>query len=182
MISQNTSADNSTQVVIQSELNSDKKVPVYRKYLWVFFLLFPFAMQKVDLTNLGGKSPYVLPITAQLEFESKAIKLEVARTPQAIGRGLTYRDNLDSDRGMLYKVSNTYFTGKGMKFPTTLVFLSNDKVVDTQNVEPCSDGENKCLEYRTNVAYDEVLETNKGVSAKLGINVGSKVKIEYLPY
>jgi uncharacterized protein len=155
----------------------------YRPYLWVFFLAFPFMMNGLKSGDLDGKAPYILPITAQLNFNGRAIKLEVARTKKALSHGLTYRDTLDNDRGILYKVkSSTYFTGRGMKFPTALVFLRAGKVVDIQQVQPCEDREAKCLEYRTNVSNDEVIEIKSAVPRALGITVGSTVNIDYLSY
>lgn len=155
----------------------------YKKYLWVFFLVFPFMMNGLKSGDFGGKAPYILPVTAQLNFNARAIKLEVARTDRALSHGLTYRDTLDNDRGMLYKVkSSTYFTGRGMKFPTALLFLRAGKVVDIQQVQPCEDREPKCLEYRTNIINDEVIEVKAGVPNKLGITVGSTLNITYLPY
>jgi uncharacterized protein len=155
----------------------------YRPYLWVFFLAFPFMMNGLKSGDLDGKAPYILPVTAQLNFNGRAIKLEVARTKKALSHGLTYRDTLENDRGMLYKVtSDIYFTGRGMKFPTALVFLRAGKVVDIQQVQPCEDRETKCLEHRTNILNDEVIEVKADITNKLGITVGSTLNITYLPY
>jgi uncharacterized protein len=149
--------------------------------MWIFFLLFPL-MARAFLAETNGKIAYVLPVTAQLDFNGKAIKLEVARTKTALSHGLTYRDDIDNDRGMLYQIDTpTIFNGKGMKFPTALVFIQNGKVVDIQRVQPCGEQEQKCLEYRTNLAYNEVLEVKQNMPATLGINVGSTLNINYIP-
>jgi uncharacterized protein len=161
-----------------SNKNND---PKYKKYLWVFFLAFPF-MAKAFIAENNSKVAYILPVTAQLDFNGKAIKLEVARTKVSLSRGLTYRDDIDNDRGMLYQIDTpTIFNGKGMKFPTALVFIQNAKVVDIQRVQPCGEQEQKCLENRTNVAYNEVLEVKQNIPAMLGMTVGATLNINYTP-
>ena len=153
----------------------------YTRYTWIFFLLFPF-MAKAFLSDSNQKVAYILPITAQLNFNGKAIKLEVARTKTALRRGLTYREDIDRDRGMLYQIDTpTVFTGKGMKFPTALVFIQNGKIVDIQRVQPCGQEEKKCLENRTNVAYNEVLEVKQDIPTTLGMTVGATININYTP-
>jgi uncharacterized protein len=153
----------------------------YTRYTWIFFLLFPF-MAKAFLTGSNQKVAYILPVTAQLNFNGKAIKLEVARTKTALSRGLTYREDIDHDRGMLYQIDTpTVFSGRGMKFPTVLVFLNNSKIVDIQRVQPCGEEEKKCLENRINIAYNEVLEVKQDIPTVLGMTVGSILNINYTP-
>jgi uncharacterized protein len=152
-----------------------------RRYAWIFFLVFPF-MARAFIAENNEKVAYVLPVTAQLNFNDKAIKLEVARSKTALARGLTYREDIDRDRGMLYQIDTpTTFSGKGMKFPTALVFIQNSKIVDIQRVRPCGQEEKKCLENRTNVAYNEVLEVKQNIPATLGMTVGTTVNINYTP-
>lgn len=139
-------------------------------------------MAKAFLADSNQKVAYILPVTAQLNFNGKAIKLEVARTKAALSRGLTYREDIDRDRGMLYQVDTpTVFNGKGMRFSTELVFIDNGKIVDIQRVQPCGQEEKKCLESRTNVVYNEVLEVKQDIPATLGMTVGATVNINYTP-
>ena len=139
-------------------------------------------MAKAFLADSNQKVAYILPVTAQLNFNGKAIKLEVARTKTALSRGLTYREDIDRDRGMLYQIDTpTVFSGRGMKFPTALVFIDNGKIVDIQRVQPCGQEEKKCLENRTNVAYNEILEVKQDIPTVLGMTVGSALNINYTP-
>ena len=139
-------------------------------------------MAKAFLADSNQKVAYILPVTAQLNFNGKAIKLEVARTKTALSRGLTYREDIDRDRGMLYQIDTpTVFSGRGMKFPTALVFIDNGKIVDIQRVQPCGQEEKKCLENRTNVAYNEILEVKQDIPTVLGMTVGSVLNINYTP-
>jgi uncharacterized membrane protein (UPF0127 family) len=155
----------------------------YTRFIWVFYLAFPFVMQGFKPEDVrSNKAAYILPVTAQLNFNGKAIKLEVARSKFAVTHGLTYRNDIDNDRGMLYQLdAPTIFNGKGMKFPTALVFIQNGKVVDIQRVQPCGEQEQKCLEYRTNVAYNEVLEVKQNIPIMLGMTVGATLNINYIP-
>ena len=153
----------------------------YSRYMWIFFLLFPF-MARAFIAENNEKVAYILPVTAQLNFNNKSIKLEVARSKTALSRGLTYREDIDRDRGMLYQIDTpTTFNGKGMKFPTALVFLQNSKIVDIQRVQPCGEKETKCLESKTNVVYNEVLEVKQDIPTVLGMTVGADVNINYTP-
>jgi uncharacterized protein len=154
----------------------------YSKFLWVFFLAFPFIMQGFKPSELSAKAAHILPITAQLNFNNQAVQLEVARTDIARSHGLTYRESLPNDRGMLYQLSSlTYFTGRGMKFSTDLIFISAGKVVNIRQVQTCSEQETKCFEYQTHPTDDQVIELKAGIANKLGISVGNVLNVSYLP-
>jgi uncharacterized membrane protein (UPF0127 family) len=153
----------------------------YTRHMWIFVLAFPF-MAKAFISENNNKVAYILPITAQLDINGKAIKLEVARTKVALSRGLTYRDSIENDIGMLYQIDTpTTFSGKGMRFPTELVFIQNGKVVDIQRVQPCGDEEKKCLQNKANVPYNEVLEVKQNIPSMLGITIGTALNINYTP-
>jgi uncharacterized protein len=176
-------ADTDNQIDVQIATPTPEK-PQYLQYYWIFFIAFPFMMQGFKPEEISQNAPMFLPIEAQLVIGDKAIQLEVARTPTTIARGLTFReaDRMPNDRGIMYESNfdiNSSFTGKNNKFATDLLFLQGNRVVYTSQVQVCNDS--KCLEYRTNQAYDRVIEVKAGTASKVGITVGSVVEVKFIP-
>jgi uncharacterized membrane protein (UPF0127 family) len=157
----------------------------YRKFAWIIYLFLPLLMQPFRNPDkfVDKTAPLVLPVTGQLRVGNKAVQLEVANTPSAIERGLTHRVSMPRNRGLMYATNRdvilTTFSGKGNKFDTDLIYIKNETVVDLQRVVACS--QSKCLEYRTDKDFDRVIEVNAGVVNELGIDVGTKVKVDILP-
>ena len=155
----------------------------YSNYAWILFLAFPFMMQGFKSEEILSKNePIFLPIEAELDFHNQAIKLEVARTKNTLSKGLTYREQIQNDRGMLYQSNfnnDSYFTGKGNKMATELIFLHGSLITDIQGIYPCD--QDKCFQYTSREKYEEVIEVKAGVVNKLGLKIGSTVEIRYLP-
>ena len=172
----------SNNIIVRTTSNDNSKSG-YGRYIWMFFIAFPFVMQGFKIEEMSSqKEAIILPIEAQLSINNRAIQLEVARTKTAISRGLTYREKIPDNQGMLYQDNftiNSFFTGKGNKIVTELLFLDNNKIVDIQTVQPCN--EDKCLEYRSNQKYQQVVEIKAGISNLLDMKVDSRVDIKYLP-
>jgi uncharacterized protein len=176
-------ADTDQQIDVQIETPKPERLQ-YLQFYWIFFIAFPFMMQGFKPEEISQNAPIFLPIEAQLVIGDKAIQLEVARTPTTIARGLTFReaDRMPNDRGIMYESNfntNSSFTGKGNKFTTDLLFLQGNRIVYISQVQPCN--ESKCLEYRTNQAYDRVIEVKAGSASKVGITAGSVVEIKFIP-
>jgi uncharacterized membrane protein (UPF0127 family) len=173
-----TEVPQNTKVVVNTP---DKKELKYRKYLWLFFLIFPIAMKDFDPRTIGNDMAIELPIEGQMLVGNRAIQLEVASNSLTRSRGLNYRHDIPSNRGMLYRglPKETYFSGKNNKFNTELIFLLGNQVVDMREVTSCN--EDKCLQYRTNERYDAVVEVKSGVTKVLGIARGVQVTIDLIP-
>jgi uncharacterized membrane protein (UPF0127 family) len=173
-----TEVPQNTKVVVNTP---DKKELKYRKYLWLFFLIFPISMKDFDPRTIGNDVAIELPIEGQMLVGNKAIQLEIASNSLTRSRGFNYRHDISSNRGMLYRSlpKDTYFSGKHNKFNTELIFLSGNKVVDVREVASCN--EDKCLQYRTNERYDAVVEVKSRVTGVLGIAKGVKVTIDLIP-
>ena len=150
------------------------------------FLVFAFAplfLQGVDFSGMFDRSkntPKVLPVTAQAYIGDKAIKLEVAKTALTQETGLTHRNSIPIDRGMLYRTTISKplaFSGRAMEFATDLVFILGNKVVGTYtNIAACTD---KCINYKLDRKYDSVMEVNTGIVEKLRVVNGTRIEIAY---
>jgi uncharacterized protein len=152
---------------------------------FLFLAFAPIFLHDVDLSRLfksAKKAPNISPVTAQAIIEGKAIKLEVANNAATQASGLTYRNDIDIDRGMLYEVNVSQpliFTGEGMKFSTDLIFIMGDKVVGFySDVKPCSGKD--CIKYSFDPQYNRVLEVKTGIAQQLGVKNDTQVNISFL--
>ncbi len=126
-----------------------------------------------------------LPISAQFSVppHQTKIELEVASSPQQQEIGLMYRVSLADNRGMLFQFPYPIATSFWMKhtlIPLDIVFMRQGKVVKSfAAVPPCK--ADPCPTYGPNALFDQVIELRSGRAAELGLQSGSKVKIEPLP-
>jgi uncharacterized membrane protein (UPF0127 family) len=104
----------------------------------------------------------------------------VADSPEEITQGLSSRESLAKDRGMLFlfpQPGNYPFWMKEMKFNLDFVFIKDQTVVDlVENVPFPQPGESP----QTVIAkeeFDKVLEVNQGKVEEIGIKVGSQVEM-----
>lgn len=111
------------------------------------------------------------------------IRAEVARTVQERAQGLSGRDSLPRDAGMLFVLDEERQPGlwmKDMRFPLDFIWISRDRrVVDlTENVpDPETAGETVSgISPDTPALY--VLEVNAGVVQEYGVQVGGAVSFE----
>ncbi|MEG4322691.1 MULTISPECIES: DUF192 domain-containing protein [unclassified Microcoleus] len=127
-------------------------------------------------------SSQILPISAQTQIGNKLIKLEVAKTTKEQATGLMNRTFLANDRGMLFEfkpAQKLNFWMKNCKIPLDMIFVRNEIVTTiTANAPPCVT--NPCPNYAPNTTVDRVIELQGGQSAKLGIRIGDRIKIEFL--
>lgn len=132
----------------------------------------------------GSSSPEApAPGTALLRIGDLTVEAEVPQTPEAFKRGLSGRERMDEDRGMLfvYTSEGPYsFWMKDMLFPLDLVWISADlRVVDIiANVEPqpgVPDNDLTIYTPRSPALY--TLELVGGVAEKHGLQVGDAVEI-----
>ncbi|MBI2908391.1 MAG: DUF192 domain-containing protein [Chloroflexi bacterium] len=106
--------------------------------------------------------------------------VEIAETPEATERGLSGRDPLAGNQGMLFifQYSGVYpFWMKEMKFPLDFIWIAEGKVVDlTENVPLSPEGPLPL--YRPRVPITWVLEVNAGFVAQHGIKIGDSVALD----
>lgn len=116
---------------------------------------------------------------ATLKVGEKTLRVEVARTPPAIEKGLGYRDTLGSD-GMLFllpvRIVPTFWM-KGMRFPLDFIWIDGNKVVDLTANVPAEPGvpDATLKLYSPKSMADKVLEVNAGKIGEWGIKVGDEV-------
>jgi uncharacterized membrane protein (UPF0127 family) len=128
-------------------------------------------------------SGQVLPISARAWIAERPIELEVAKTVEQQDMGLMYRTSLPDDKGMLFEFKSTRkvnFWMKNCQISLDMIFL-RDGVVEAIEVSapPCT--ADPCPTYGPDTAVDRVIELRGGRATELGVKVGDRIKIEFLP-
>lgn len=110
------------------------------------------------------------------------IKVEVANTPESRMKGLSGRDKLGANNGMLFVMADKRyhtFWMSDMKFPIDIIWISDNKVVDlTKNAPVPTDPKNIPI-FTPNTEVDKVLEVNAGYIDANNIAIGDEVGIDY---
>jgi len=105
-------------------------------------------------------------------------RVEVVMEKEDKRKGLSNRDSMPADAGMLFVLGpddSRFFWMKGMNFPIDIIVIDRSMRVAEiiRDLQPCT----QCTIYRVseNAAY--ALEINAGLSGKYGIAVGDRFKI-----
>jgi uncharacterized membrane protein (UPF0127 family) len=122
------------------------------------------------------------PASSTVTINSATFRVELAKTPKEQVQGLSGRESLSKNAGMLFlfdKPSYYSFWMHGMKFPLDIIFILNDKVVAVyEDLPPAPITDENPPLYGSEVAADRVLEINAGEAAKNNITVGDNVITE----
>ena len=127
--------------------------------------------------RLGGKT---------VDIKGHTVKVEVADNEAEHTKGLSGRDPLAQDQGMLFVFNGQVqypFWMKDMRFPIDIIFLKDSKVAmiyDSVQPTVTVDGEkhqNLTL-YPPPSGSTQVLEINAGLAKKYGLKVGDSIKVD----
>ena len=138
----------------------------------VVWLVAVFVIQRILNKEMAGLK------TVQLEINGSKIEAEVADTFFSRMRGLSGRENLGENKGMLFVFDSPAvqsFWMKGMKFPIDIIWINNDEVVGFAENAPTPDGLN-IPSFSPPSAVDKVLELNAGSVQRIGIKKGDEIK------
>lgn len=141
-----------------------------KKILIILFLIFGFVLGMSKRTNFS-----------YLMINNKSIKVEIVDNEITRSRGLSDRNYLPENQGMLFifpKIGRYSFWMNDMKFNLDFVFINGNKVVDlVENVHYPKIGESpEVINSRTE--FDKVLEMNQGMIGKIGIRIGDLATIK----
>ncbi|MFH1622177.1 MAG: DUF192 domain-containing protein [Candidatus Omnitrophota bacterium] len=115
-------------------------------------------------------------------FKDICFDVELAITPSERNQGLTYKEVLDRDSGMLFvydKEDKQCFWMKNMLIPLDIIWLNKDKeVVHIQeNAQPCEGS--LCSEICPEQKAKYVLELNAGTCDLLDLGLGDELSFDY---
>lgn len=117
-----------------------------------------------------------------VKIGKNVIEVEVAATPTAQFKGLSWRKSLEENKGMLFVFGSPSFYAfwmKDMMFPIDIIWIAGDEIVDiSRNLPPAR--ENFMPTYTPAEPANYVLEVNAGWADRHGIKIGDKVKIEII--
>ncbi len=140
------------------------------------------AVTPESSTQIPVNAGQNLPISAKATFPNNVeILLEVARTQKQQQMGLMYRSALPDNRGMLFVFTTAQpvkFWMKNVPIALDMVFLQKGVIQYIQASAPPCDRE-PCSTYGPDVLIDQVIELKSGQAAKLGLQTGNVVKIDF---
>ena len=130
-------------------------------------------------SNVSANS---LPNKIDVTINGIDLEVEIALSADEQAKGLSIKDNLKSNEGMLfpYETPRTLsFWMKDMKFPIDILWLDdNKKVVHIEeSLQPCSPFL-PCQSYSPDVQAQYVLETVAGFSSSNGIVEGTAAEFD----
>lgn len=122
--------------------------------------------------------------TGKVAIGEKIIEVEIADTLKKRRQGLSGREKLKENQGMLFvfpKKDYYSFWMKEMKFPIDIIWINDERIVDI--VSRASPDEFQLFKtYESKKPANFVLEINAGFSEIFNIKINDRVKILYEPY
>ena len=153
---------------------------IRKKIIPVFGLLVTIIIIGVALSFINGGALR----RARVAVGGQTIYVEVADTPEEQARGLSFRNSIGSNDGMLFVFDSPGSYGfwmKDMNFSIDIVWISNDRVVGfEENVDPQIGAPIKNLKvYYPPEPVDRVLEIKAGGVRRLRVGVGDRIQTRF---
>lgn len=140
----------------------------------------PFLLLFVIVVSLVGIYYWRNPLVTKVTINNYVFTVDVAVTSAEKERGLSFRNSLPNNHGMLFPYDNAQqyrFWMKDMKFPIDILWIRDKTVVDiTKNAAVETDSE--LTVYAPRAPADTILEINAGLSDELGIKIGDRIAID----
>lgn len=159
-----------------------KKLELIAQYGLHGFSAWALGLEVPDIHRVIKKTIATIPDKSipTVQIAATKIPVELATTGVAQQKGLSGRNSLDADSGMLFIFArpDTYrFWMPDMHFPLDMIWIQNGKVVDiTENVSNQFDPANPRF-YTPSSPAQYVLEVNAGFAKRHGIRVGDTVTL-----
>lgn len=127
----------------------------------------------------------VVPGRVDVRIGALVVDAEQARTPAERAQGLSGRESLDADAGMLFVYEDELQPGfwmREMRFPLDFIWISAEGIVVdlTEDVPPPapSTADSDLPLYRPDTPARYVLEVNAGLVREAAVSVGDTVQFE----
>lgn len=121
------------------------------------------------------------PLRTEVEIRGQKLIVELAVTQKEKERGLSYRNTLAPDHGMLFVYDHKERYGFWMqeiRFSLDFIWIDGKTVVDISKNVQIRDTNGRWTTLAPRQVVDKVLEVNAGTIDKLGIRVGDTVFIK----
>jgi len=112
-----------------------------------------------------------------VDINNKRIQVEVVDTAEAQYRGLSNRENLCQDCGMLFVFGDKQmrtFVMRDMKFSLDIIWIDEDKIIKIDK-SLLPEGPDPINKYSSKEPVDYVLEVEAGFADKNNIKIGDEV-------
>ena len=144
----------------------------YLLFTAVIILALAFLVFNKDSRNNSG--------FVDVTLGGQKIKAEVADSEELRTKGLSERENLPKNKGMLFvfeKADHHQFWMKDMKFSIDIIWINEGRVVDiVENAKPWEKGEANHKVYSPAKSAKYVLEVNAGFVSETKIGIDDEVK------
>lgn len=118
---------------------------------------------------------------SQITIDTHTFSVTLARTDAEKNQGLSGKQSLQKNSGMLFLFSSPdyySFWMKDMKFPLDIIYIQNNKIVTIFQNVPAPSSQNLQAQlpiYKPTVPADRVLEINAGLANIYNFHVGDTV-------
>ena len=153
-----------------------------RNTIFLLIALFLIAAFLAYLTFRGGGQEEEEGLT-RLRVGEVDVLVELAETPSAWTQGLSGRERLGEDEGMLFIFPNSArrrFWMYKMRFALDMLFIDQGRVVEIREDVPAPVGEQDGTEIvvESSASAQWVLEVNSGWMERQGVGVGDSVELQ----
>ncbi|OGH13804.1 MAG: hypothetical protein A2687_03390 [Candidatus Levybacteria bacterium RIFCSPHIGHO2_01_FULL_38_26] len=149
-----------------------------KKFLVVFILVLFLAAGVIIYQSFLQN----IPKTPTATINNQTFVLEVAKTEEEKAVGLSAKEKLNENAGMLFPFetpSYYSFWMKNMKLPIDIIYIRDGKIVTIhKNVQPPANPNENLQIYNSTAPADTVLEINAGFSEKYNFKEGDEVRLE----
>ena len=132
----------------------------------------------IFLLSLTSCAKNSTPHKRYLTINGQKIEIEIADTSAKRRQGLSNRQSLPPNQGMLFIFDNyarTNFWMKDMRFPIDIIWIRDDQIIGIEKNIPIPDSQ-ILKRYTPNRPINYVLEVNAGYSDKNNIKIGDRIK------
>lgn len=145
---------------------------IKKKFLLYTSLLLIIPISWIALERIGNNQQQ-----NKVCFENYCFYVELAKTARERNRGLMFRENLNSDEGMLFifeEEKEYSFWMKNTLLSLDIIWINKDKgvVFIKKNAQPCPEN---CEDIKPDKKAGYVLEINAGITDKIGLKVGDRL-------
>ena len=152
-----------------------------KKILLAAAIIIILASAVIFIQALFRSNLPIFAKNASLKTENQTYQLEIADTPEKRQEGLSGRQSLADDRGMVFvfdEADHHSFWMKGMEIPIDIIYLRDNTVVTIyENVPPPENPSDELTLYPPDEPSNRVIELPAGQVAASNINVGDTLEL-----
>lgn len=149
---------------------------------WQLSILVLALVGAFWLGKESGKESEAAVILKNLKVGQSTIRVEIADNSAAWAKGLSGKESLAEDEGMLFVYPSPQrlsFWMKEMKFPLDMIVVHNLRVIEIhRDIRSPKEGEDgRKIGVKTVAEAEMLLEVNAGWAERHGIKVGDEVQL-----